>query len=222
MSKKLSKETFASEIDRMLEQAIVNGKLKPGERLIAESLADDFGVSRIPVRESLRALESAGWVEIRPHHGVYVKRWSRTELRHLFAVRTLIEGESARLAAAQSTSKLILDLNKNVKKYEKAIQDSSTLISELNREFHSLIVDATGNEVLREILERISRRVQWYFSTVTISRSTDSAKEHNELVEAIRKKNSKAAEHLMTSHVDRTEAAIESVLKQLDPDLIDP
>lgn len=188
MSKKLSKETFASEIDRMLEQAIVNGKLKPGERLIAESLADDFGVSRIPVRESLRALESAGWVEIRPHHGVYVKRWSRTELRHLFAVRTLIEGESARLAATQSTSKLILDLNKNVKKYEKAIQDSSTLISELNREFHSLIVDATGNVVLKEILERISRRVQWYFSTVTISRSTDSAKEHNELVEAIRKK----------------------------------
>ena len=85
-----------------------------------------------------------------------------------------------------------------------------------------MIVDATGNEVLKEILERISRRVQWYFSTVTISRSTDSAKEHNELVEAIRKKNSKAAEHLMTSHVDRTEAAIESVLKQLDPDLIDP
>ena len=57
---------------------------------------------------------------------------------------------------------------------------------------------------------------------MTISRSTDSAKEHHELVEAIRKKNSKAAEHLMTSHVDRTEAAIESVLKQLDPELIDP
>lgn len=222
MSKKLSKETFASEIDRMLEQAIVNGKLKPGQRLIAESLAEDYGVSRIPVRESLRALESAGWVEIRPHHGVYVKRWSRTELRHLFAVRTLIEGESARLAASQSTAKLIMDLSKNVKKYEIAILESSSSISELNREFHSLIVDATGNEVLKDILERISRRVQWYFSTVTVSRSTDSAKEHHELVEAISKKNSKAAEHLMTSHVDRTEAAIESVLKQLDPDLIDP
>ncbi len=222
MSKKLSKETFASEIDRMLEQAIVNGKLKPGQRLIAESLAEDYGVSRIPVRESLRALESAGWVEIRPHHGVYVKRWSRTELQHLFAVRTLIEGESARLAASQSTAKLILDLRKNVKKYEKAIQESSTSISEINREFHSLIVGATGNEVLKDILERISRRVQWYFSTVTVSRSTDSAREHHELVEAISNKNSKAAEHLMTSHVDRTEAAIESVLKQLDPDLIDP
>ena len=222
MSKKLSKETFASEIDRMLEQAIVNGKLKPGERLIAESLADEFGVSRIPVRESLRALESAGWVEIRPHYGVYVKRWSRTELRHLFAVRILIEGESARLAASQSTAELILDLSKNVKKYEKAIQGNTSSISEINREFHSLIVDATGNEVLKDILERISRRVQWYFSTVTVSRSMDSAKEHHELVEAIRKKDSKAAEHLMTSHVDRTEAAIESVLKQLDPDLIDP
>jgi len=222
MSKKLSKETFASEIDRMLEQAIVNGKLKPGQRLIAESLAEDYGVSRIPVRESLRALESAGWVEIMPHNGVYVKRWSRNELPHQFSVRTLIEGESARLAASQSTAKLILDLRKNVKKYEKAIQESSTSISEINREFHSLIVGATGNEVLKDILERISRRVQWYFSTVTVSRSTDSAKEHHELVEAISNKNSKAAEHLMTSHVDRTEAAIESVLKQLDPDLIDP
>ena len=222
MGKKLLKETFASEIVRILEKDIVNGKLKPGQRLIAESLAGDYGVSRIPVRESLRALESAGWVEIRPHHGVYVKRWSRTELRHLFAVRTLIESESARLAASQSTAKLILDLSKNVKNYEKAIQENSYSISELNREFHSLIVGATGNEVLKDILEKISRRVQWYFSTVTVSRSMDSAKEHHELVEAISKKNSKLAQHLMSSHVDRTEAAIESVFKQLDPNLIDP
>lgn len=222
MSKKLSRASFASEIDRMLEERIVRGKFKPGERLIAESIAHDFGVSRIPVRESFRALESSGWIEIKPHHGVYVKRWSRTELRQLFAVRTLIEGESARLSATRSTARLISDLNKNVQRYEKAIWEKSPSIPELNHEFHSLIASASGNEVLKTILERISRRVQWYFSTVTISRSVDSAKEHRELVEAIDKKNSKAAKHLMISHVDRTEAAIESVLKQLNPDLIDP
>jgi DNA-binding GntR family transcriptional regulator len=175
---KLSSTTLSAEIDERLEEAIINGHFRPGQRLIAEELADDFGVSRIPVRESLRALNAAGWVEIRPRHGVYVRRWSRIELTELFEVRKLLEGESARLAAGRRNASHLEQLKVNRSQYEDAISSDGVEVPKLNRDFHQLIAQAAGNQVLTDHLDKIGRRVQWYFSSVTEARSPGSAAEH--------------------------------------------
>ena len=220
-SMKLSATTLSAEIDQLLERAIIEGRFRPGQRLIAEELAEDFGVSRIPVRESLRALDAAGWVEIRPRHGVYVRRWSRTELEQLFEVRTLLAGESARLAAKRRDAEHLLQLNTNQALYENAIVVDSPEVPELNRQFHQIIATATANEVLSDHLDKIERRVQWYFFSVTNARSPGSAREHRELLDALEARDAGRAKKLMMAHVGRTRAAIAEVLAQLNPDLID-
>lgn len=219
---KLSSTTLSAEIDERLEQAIIDGHFRPGQRLIAEELAEDFGVSRIPVRESLRALNAAGWVDIRPRHGVYVRRWSRTELAELFEVRALLESESARLAATRRNADHLVQLEINTSQYEEAISSNGVEVPRLNRDFHSIIAAASGNKVLTEHLDAIGRRVQWYFSSVTMARSPSSSAEHCELLRAIEAQDAERARTLMANHVGRTRAAIAEVLAQMDPDVTDP
>lgn len=219
---KLSANTLSAEIDERLEQAIIDGHFRPGQRLIAEELAEDFGVSRIPVRESLRALNAAGWVDIRPRRGVYVRRWSRTELTELFEVRSLLEGESARLAATRRNADHLVQLKLNTSEYEEAVSSDGVEVPRLNREFHSIIAAASGNKVLAEHLDTIGRRVQWYFSSVTMARSPGSSAEHCELLHAVEAQDAELAKTLMARHVGRTRAAIAEVLAQMDPDVTDP
>jgi len=222
VTQKLSSTTLSTEIDQRLERAIIEGRFRPGQRLITEDLAADFGVSRIPVREALRALDAAGWVEIRPRHGVYVRRWSRSELQQLFDVRTLLEGEAAWLAAKRRTEDHVLQLKTNVVDYERAIRHDAPDVPELNRQFHRIISRATANRVLDEHLDVIGRRVQWYFFSVTAGRSLESAREHRDLLAALEAQDSAESKKLMIAHVGRTRNAVASVLAELDPDLTDP
>lgn len=204
--------TLPREIDVRLEESIIEGRLRPGQRLIAEDLAEEFGVSRIPIREALRSLDSAGWVEIRARHGVYVREWSRRDLDDLFEVRTMLESQSARLAAKRRTPAQLKLLHENVEKYTRAIGRTPTKIPELNREFHSLIAECAANRTLRELLDQLGKRVKWYYSTVTVVRSPESSLEHGKLLDAIESGQSAMAAKLMVTHVHRTRAAIVKVL----------
>ena len=87
----------------LLEEAILEGELKPGERLRAEALAQRFGTSRTPIREALLQLEAHGLVEVEPNRGAVVKTFDRDDLRDLYEVRALIEPHAAALAATRIT-----------------------------------------------------------------------------------------------------------------------
>jgi DNA-binding GntR family transcriptional regulator len=204
-------DTLTNTIDSVLEREIINGRLAPGTRLIAEELAEQFGVSRIPVREALRALDAAGWIEIRPRHGTYVRRWSISELDQLFEVRVLLEAEAARLSAKRASADDIAALRANCDEYVRAIERRLPTVPELNHQFHAVIARSTNNRVLQDYLEAIGKRVQWYFASVTFERSPESAREHVELIDAIERRDSRAAAKLMSHHVDRTREAIAAV-----------
>jgi len=216
MPSKLTLTTLGQRIDQLLEDEIIEGRLRPGERLIAEELAERFGVSRIPIRESLRALDAAGWVEIRARHGVYVRRWSGEELGQLFDVRTVLESEAARLAAHRRTDEQLQKLQENLDQYEQAIARQDNAVPELNRQFHRLIAESAQNKVLEDYLDDIGKRVKWYFSSVTITRSPESAAEHRHLLTAIENRNVIQASKLMRAHVGRTRQAIALVLAGLE------
>ena len=96
-------DTLGQQVSAALEQQILAGMLAPGQRLNADELASEFGVSRIPVREALRSLNASGWIEIRPRHGAFVRRRSLREPEDLFHVRAMLEAEASRLAAKNRT-----------------------------------------------------------------------------------------------------------------------
>ena len=89
----------APRVRDLLEEAILEGELKPGERLRAEALAQRFGTSRTPIREALLQLEAQGLVEVEPNRGAVVRTFDRDDLRDLYEVRALLEPHAAARAA---------------------------------------------------------------------------------------------------------------------------
>src|SRR5918999_3602432 len=83
---------------------ITRGELKPGDRLVEDRLAEQLGVSRNPVREAIRALESTGLDEVRPRKGAYVSSFDVEDVRKLLEIRALLEAYAAELAAGQGDS----------------------------------------------------------------------------------------------------------------------
>lgn len=205
--------TLAEQLYETLEGAIINGRLRPGERLVAEELASHFGVSRIPLRECLRALDANGWVEIRARHGSYVRRRSLEELQDLFEVRTMLEGHAARLAAARRTEEQLAELRRLVVDGRvAATAKDQQRVAEINRAFHGVVAECTNNKVMSSTLKKLSLRVQWYFSTVSVDRGKHSMEEHARLVDALQSGYGDAAADIIVHHISETKAAVETAV----------
>ncbi len=132
-----------------LRRRIVDGDYAQGERLTETRLADDFGVSRNPVREALRVVEAEGFVQILPRRGAVVATLDETAVRDLFAVREQLETLAAGLAAERATPK-------DVARLRRLLDDASAAtdgkdfdrVAELNSAFHRAVIEVSGNRWL--------------------------------------------------------------------------
>lgn len=183
-----------------IRQRIYNGQYAPGGRLIERDLADEFDVSRLPVREALRMLREEGLVAERPTRGLVVRELTRTDVEELFDVREALEGMSCRLAAQRATDtdlqalKQLLDAAKDATRR----QDVGAA-REANGKFHDEIPRLAHNELLRNILEPLHGRLQWLF------RQTDDLEllcsEHEQLLDAIASGDADLAAKVAEQHV---------------------
>lgn len=213
-------DTLGQQVSVALEQQIVSGVLAPGQRLNADELAQTFGVSRIPVREALRSLNAAGWVEIRPRHGAFVRQRSLRELDDLFHVRSMLEAEAARLAAKHRPASPLEEMQAAHDELVVSIREADPVGSaEANSRFHRAVADASGNLVLADITGQLAKRIRWYFATVAKFRASHSAEEHNEILTAISDGDGRIAAKLAREHVTRTYSLVrESLRAELDGD----
>lgn len=199
----LSKRIF-----ERLESDIGAHVYPPGSRLAEDEIAAQLGVSRTPVREAFRMLEREGWLEIVPHTGAYVRNPPMDEVRQVFEVRECLEERAAYLAANNATEKDLVKLRRIIEKGWRQVERGDTKgITALNAEFHQVIAVAGGNQILAEMLEDLSKQVRWHFSAVATIRSQDSWKEHEEILDAISKKDAERASHLAVEHNRRTQRA---------------
>lgn len=191
-----------------LEELIMYGLLTPGQHLVETDLAQRLGVSRLPVREALQLLHSNGWVELRPRQGAFVHRPTVEEVDEVFTVRTLLEVESARLAAMNATEDGLRDLRKTLVAGKKSLTggDEKELVR-LNSIFHGQVTALAGNQVLAQIIGRLDKRIRWYFAPVVRSRGTASWKEHGDLVDALAAGDARRAAEIMRRHAEMTKAA---------------
>jgi len=176
-------------------------------------LAEHYGVSRIPVREALRALEAAGWVKIRPRYGVYVAERSEQELRDLFDVRAVLEGHVARRAAECRTDAELAALHRTVGASKQAAGrgDGSALMA-LSADFYACLRAATHNAVLQATAEGLAKRARFYFSTVADSLGVEWVDTHEHLLAAIEAQDGDLAERISHEHIRETGEAVERLL----------
>jgi DNA-binding GntR family transcriptional regulator len=184
---------------------IITRELEPGQHLVEKDLAAALGVSRQPVREALQRMHTEGWVDLRPALGAFVHIPTEAEADQLLAARSLLEAESARLAAEQATPEQIEHLweLQRVGEEALAVDDQEVLVS-ANASLHTHIVAMSGNKVLADLRASVEHRVRWYYMPIAQVRSKDAWEEHAELIAAIAGRDASRAGALMRLHTERT------------------
>jgi DNA-binding GntR family transcriptional regulator len=190
-----------------LRQAILDRRLKPGERLIEGRLADELGVSRNPVREAIRVLESEGLVEVTARRGASVLTMTDEEARETIEVRALLEGQNARLAARRREEDIIKRIAAVLKQGNEAVAAKRYgLLRDLNQQFHHELSAAGRNRVLSDLLKRLRERTAMLFSPTDPVRQARSWDEHAAILRAIIAGDERAAATLAAEHVMRAGA----------------
>lgn len=152
--------SLAEQARESIRGAILDGSLRPSQRLTIEQLAAELGVSRTPVREALKALENDGLVRLLPHRGAMVEPLARDELRHRYSVRAMLEGYAAELACRADGQRVGRELEANCARVVEVIETSAgdataRILADLNQEFHQVIRDASRSTTLVRLLDSL-------------------------------------------------------------------
>lgn len=199
-------DSVHSQVANALREAIVSGALQPGESLSETVLAQRFGVSRTPVRESLKQLEREGLVEIRPRVGTFVSNPTPDEVFELFTLKEALEGLAAGLMARRGDGADLAVLERTLQELEDAAgKDDHEAYADANDRFHDAVMRGSANGKLQEHFRLLINQVPYrrfvYLSLGQPHRLEDSLREHRRIVEAIRAGEYRAAEEAMRHHV---------------------
>ena len=146
-----------------LRDAILTGKLTPGERLMENQLADKLGVSRTPVREALRMLSLENLVELVPRKGAQVLDMSEKDVVNILEVRGALEGLATSLACVKMTKEDLMQLRNLETEFERAIEENDLeRIIELDEAFHDMILKSTENDKLTHIYQNLRTQLYRY------------------------------------------------------------
>jgi DNA-binding GntR family transcriptional regulator len=154
---------LGDQIAAILAEAILEGKLKGGDRLIEVELQKHFGISRSPLREAFRNLEKKGLVTIIPRKGTFVKRITRRDIEENLPVRATLEGLAARETHKRITDKILSEMTRTLSKMENAAGCGDTRTYwKHHLLFHDHFINASGNEVLTNILKTLRMHSLWH------------------------------------------------------------
>lgn len=171
---------------QLLKDAIINGTLLPGKRIVANRFAQEIGISAIPVREALLRLEAEGLVHITPHIGAVVTLITGKTIQRTLETLALAEGYATRLAAPHAEA-VIEGLKRHNLAMDAAIrrEDWETFSAE-NRHFHTLICSVVDNSVLIKTITDLWNQLDTYLSTAAFylmpDRASPSVEEHAEII----------------------------------------
>ncbi|TDA68556.1 MAG: GntR family transcriptional regulator [Clostridia bacterium] len=199
-----------------LREAIIAGRLKPGERLMEVQLAEELGVSRTPVREAIRKLELEGFVVMVPRKGAYVADISTKDIADVFEIREALESLAAGLAAERITDEELEQLERRLHRVAAAVQqqDLEGLV-QADTEFHDIVYKASRNQRLVQIISNLREQIQRfrYQSLAHPGRMERTLQEHTQIVEAIAERNVAVAQQLAAEHIENAEHQILSLLQ---------
>ena len=187
---------------------ILEGKFRPGERLVEDRLSADLGVSRVPVREALLGLSIEGLVRLEPRRGATVAEITPEIVAELVEVRALLEGQNARLAARRHDPEIVAQLRETLKRGNEAAEAGTPdRLARLNGEFHERLAEASRNSVLTEVMRSLRERTSIAFAINGRNRAREDWKEHAGILAAVIDGDEELAALLATRHVHKAAEA---------------
>lgn len=200
---------------------IFSGKLRPGERLIQTKLAEDFGVSRLPIRDALHLLEQRSLVVTRPRKGVVVRPISRRGVCDIFAVRGALEPLALEEIILKLTKEDLAALEDTVEQHGLAVQSGDMAEAyRLDQQFHDRLNSLTGNHLLREMLQIVWARNRQIRSVMRVSDrgksiGQRSVARHSQLLDALRDRDLARAKAVTLQTIQLSEQEILGELERL-------
>ena len=204
MDTKLNNRPLYEDVADKLREQIFSKKLQPGSWLDEQSLADQFGISRTPMREAIKVLASEGLVTIKMRRGAYVTEVFRSDLEQIFTILSLLEGQAAKEAATKATEAQLNLLDHLHHRLETAAADRDIeQFFEINVKFHELIQEIAGNRWMNGVIADLRKVLKLHRrdSLTSTGRLQNSLLEHREILRALLKRDEAAAESAMQKHL---------------------
>lgn len=195
--------TVSDSVYLWIKNAIINGDLKTGERLIQEELTKKLGVSRTPVRDAFKRLESEGLVVSRPHYGSTVFQPSREMLRELYELRVLLEQYCVGRVCETATDKELQSI-KEINQKMAEISPSAKEYMQLDYQFHKRYCEVSGctsltMEILEGLWNKCSSFKSLYFSLD--NRSAETISLHGTIADCLLKRDADGAKEAVAKHL---------------------
>lgn len=211
-------ETLRSQVENQLRQAIVNGVLQPGQKLVERELCEMLGVSRPSLREALRRLEAEKLIVNVPHRGPEVATITLTQARDLYAMRRLLEGFAAHEFTRLASETQVKTLARAVKRLREAGQKNNRAgVLEAKADFYNCLLGGCGNALVQEILGGLLSRVSLLRATSLMlpDRLPRSLNEIESMLKCIQSKDAAGAQRIADQHVQNAELAALGVFEKL-------
>jgi DNA-binding GntR family transcriptional regulator len=200
----INRSVLSDQVKQHILDRIESGEFLPGERLVESQLAAQLGISQAPVREAIRDLVSAGFLEREPHKGAIVRILSDEDLREIYTVRGPLDALAAELAAPHIRDEHIETLIEiKEKMLEMARAEDFIAAARLDWQFHMFIVELAGNKLLRRIYNNLQLS---QYILITMRRSNQSlenlAGRHQAIIDALQTRDKEIVRQAMLAHIE--------------------
>jgi DNA-binding GntR family transcriptional regulator len=211
-----SRRTLAAQVQERIREAILQQRLKPGERIDQIKLADELRVSMAPVREALKGLEAEGLVMIQPRRGAFVVEVSISDMDDLYFTRQLIEGEAIYEAVPRLTDGDFVALREMIAAMRRATDSNAiTTYIALNKQFHLSIYSVLKNDHLLQVIRMLWDHSELYrYRYMLVTHDTDRIhQEHEGIVAACEQRNPTLAKERAKQHIYLTQRELDRQLR---------
>jgi len=206
---------LADWVTASLREAILHGYFEPGEKLDQDRIAEELEVSRTPVREAMRRLESEGFVEVRPHHGAFIAKVSQQDIREVYEIRRLLEAEVVRQVTPLMPESVLDELDRSLTETEVQFEaGDSAQHFESDVYFHETLAGFVENELLKEVLDGLTNRISIVRRFAQLQPGphlVESFKEHRAILQAMRQRDSEEAAERMGLHLVNSAVRIQEL-----------
>ena len=208
-----------------IKKAIIEGYFKPGQRLVEKELCDLVGVSRSPIREALRQLESEGLIKMMPNKGPVVASFSIRETKDIYEVRKILEAQACKVFAERADQKDVDDLKKTFKALEWEINaGKSDNLIDFKEDFYQILLEGSKNKLLSSMHSSLRARITFLRKTSLTSpgRARKSLEEIRKIVSAIERRDATAAWEYSIVHVENARDILIDILQRTEAKNVQP
>ncbi|MEV4151913.1 GntR family transcriptional regulator [Nocardia salmonicida] len=196
------------QVCRAIRDDIIRGEFRSGQRLTEDTLAERYGVSRVPVREALRTLEAEGFAWSRPYSGTFVAELTEAEAADLLEIRALLEPMCAGRAAVRRTPEQLGRLKELTSLGQEAVREGRLgELARLNSRFHEVLAEASGSALLSQLITQLSWKIAWVYAVELPRRAEDSWHEHEEICRALEARDPDRASTVVAEHIAHATSA---------------